>query len=392
MQTDSPPTAFFPSFTQAARNFLALLALFAFSGLLMGSWASRIPALQDGLQISHAALSLVLLCGGLGAVLSYPVVSHLMARFGGRKTALYAGMGLCADLPAIGLAPSVPLLMLTVLMLGVTAGSFGVGLNAVASRHERAAGKSCMSMLHASGCAGSLAGALLGSLVAGREVAPFPHFMAVALPVAVLFYACYQLQGADGAGEVIEKKRFSLPSAPLALLGVLGFCGAVSENSIADWSGIFLKDHFHVSAGIAPLGLSAFTVMMLMSRLAGDQLKERYGARRLVSAGGAVSAAGLFLAVFAPNAYVALGGFAFAGMGLSLLGPFIFSAAGKQGPMAAASLATMCNIGALMGPPVMGSLADVCGMQVVMGCLGTLSVVIAIVAGKANMLRHAPSN
>lgn len=281
--------------------------------------------------------------------------------------------------------------MTAVLMLGVTGGCFGVGLNSIAAKYEKAAGMSRMSILHASGCAGSLAGALLGSFVAGIDIKPSMHFIVVALPIALVFYVCYQLQGTDAAGEIIEKKRFSLPSGPLALLGVLGFCGAVSENSIADWSGIFLKDHFNVSAGVAPLGLSAFTVMMLVSRLVGDRLKEKHGAGRLVSAGGAVSAAGLFLAVFAPNAYLALAGFACASLGLALLGPFIFSAAGKQGAMATASLATMCNIGALMGPPIMGSMADYLGMQVVMGCIGLLSIVIAVVASRASMLQKSAS-
>lgn len=365
---------------------LALPAVFALSGLLMGSWASRIPALRDGLQISHALLSFVLLCGGLGAVLSYPVVSRMMATFGGKKTVFYGAMGLCLVLPAIGLAPTVPLLMLAVLMLGVTAGCFGVGLNSVAARHEATVGKSCMSRLHAVGCAGSLGGALLGSLVAGMTIAPAPHFIAVALPVTLLFCLFCPLLRGEEAGEVIERKKFTLPRGPLALLAVLGFCGAMAENSIADWSGVFLKDHFDVSAGVAPLGLSAFTVMMLLSRLMGDRMKETYGARQLLAGGGTMAAAGLFLAVFAPHPYLALVGFALAGAGLSLLGPFISSAAGREGPMATASVGTIASVGGLMGPPMMGGLADFLGMQVVIGFIGVLSLVIAYVATRARIL------
>jgi MFS family permease len=366
---------------------LALPAVFALSGLVMASWASRIPALRDGLQISHSLLSFVLLCGGLGAVLSYPLAARMMAKLGGRKTALYAALGLCVVLPAIGLAPTVPLLMLAVLMLGVTGGCFGVGLNSVAARHEAAAGKSRMSMLHALGCAGSLGGALLGSYVAGMGIKPSVHFIAVALPAAFLFYCSCQLLDQDAAGEVIEKKKFSLPRGPLALLGVLGFCGAMSENSIADWSGVFLKDHFSVTDGVAPLGLSAFTVMMLVSRLVGDRLKEKHGASRLLTFGGGISAAGLLLAVFASHAYLALAGFALAGLGLSLLGPFISSAAGREGPMATASVGTVANIGGLMGPPLMGGMADAMGMQVVIGFIALLSIAIAAVSTRASILK-----
>ncbi|HEY8607836.1 MAG TPA: MFS transporter [Noviherbaspirillum sp.] len=364
----------------------ALPAVFALSGLLMGSWASRIPALRDGLQISHTMLSFVLLCGGLGALLSYPLAARMMAALGARRTARTGAIGLCMVLPAIGMAPSVPVLMLAVLMLGVTGGCFGVGLNAVAARFEQAAGKSRMSMLHALGCAGSLGGALLGSAVAGMGILPSVHFIGVALPAAALLWSSCQMLDGDDRGEQIEKKAFALPSGPLALLGVLGFCGAMSENSIADWSGVFLKDHFGVSAGVAPLALSAFTVMMLVSRLFGDRLKERHGARRLVTMGATVSAGGLFLAVLAPNEWCALAGFACSGLGLALLFPFIFSAAGQQGAMASASVATMCHVGGLMGPPVIGTMADVLGMQVAIGFIGLLSLVIALVASRARML------
>lgn len=366
---------------------VALPGVFALSGLLLGSWASRIPALQKGLEISHSSLSLVLLCGGLGGLLSYPLAKELMARLGGRRTMVTGALALCAVLPAIGLAPAMSLLMLAVLMLGVTAGVFGVGVNSVATRHEKAAGVSQMSMLHAWGCGGSLAGALLGGMMASISVAPRLHFMMVALPVALLFWMSYQLLDADDAGEVIEKRKFAMPSGPLMMLGVLGFCMAMSENSIADWSGVFLKSHFGVTEGFAPLALSAFTVMMLLSRVFGDKLKEKHGAGRLITLGASVSAAGLFLAVFAPNAYLALAGFACSGLGLALVTPFIFSAAGKEGPLAAAAVATMCNVGGLMGPPVIGTLADHLGMQAAIGFIGLLSVAITFVAARSSMLK-----
>lgn len=366
---------------------VALPAVFAVFGLLLNSWASRIPALQAGLQISHSSLSLVLLCGGLGGLLSYPLAAQAMMRFGGRKTMLLGGLALCVVLPAIGLAPTMPLLMLAVLMLGVTAGVYGVGVNAVAARFEKATGKSQMSMLHAWGCGGALAGALLGSAMAGHTIAPKLHFITVALPAALLFWIGFQLLDADDGGQMLEKKRFALPSGPLLALGVLVLCMSMSEASIADWSGVFLKRHFGVTEGFAPLALSAFTVMMLVSRVFGDRLKEKHGAHRLITAGAGLSAAGLFLAACAPNAYMALVGFACSGLGLALVTPFVFSAAGSQGPMAVAAVATMGSIGCLMGPPIIGATADTLGMQAVIGFIGVLSLVITFVAARCSLLR-----
>jgi fucose permease len=366
---------------------LALPAVFALFGVIMGSWASRIPALRDGVHVSHSALSLVLLCGGLGAVISFPISSRLMAAFGGRRSTLIAGLALLVDLVCIGQAGNVPLLMLAVLGLGITASTLDVALNSVATRFEKNSGKSQMARLHACGCAGGLAGAMLGSLMAGMHVAPAMHFMMLAMPLACLLWLACEAMDGDAEGEKIEKKSFCLPRGPLALLGALGFFSAMSEGSIADWSGLFLKEHFSVGDGFAPLALSSFSVMMLVARLAGDRLKEMHSAQRLVSTGGVISSAGLFFAVFSPNAYFALIGFAAAGLGLALVFPFVFSAAGRQGPMALAGVATMGYSGSLMGPPVIGSVAHHLGMPSAMGFVALLSIAIACVARRAVLLK-----
>lgn len=366
---------------------IALPAVFALMGLLFGSWASRIPALQEGLQISHSALSLVLLCGGLGGMLAHPIASRMMIHLGGKKTLFYAGLALCLVLPAIGLAPSVALLMLAVLMLGVTGGCFGVAVNSVAAKYEQESGRSRMSMFHACGCAGSLAGAVLGSFAAGMEMTPAAHFVRMAVLIAIFFTISCQYLNAPTDGEVIEKQKFALPSGPLVMLGALAFCAAMSENSVADWSGVFMKEHFGVTPGFAPLALSAFTVMMLLARLFGDDLKEKHGAGRLITFGAGISAAGLLFAALAPNAYFALVGFAFSGLGLALVFPFLISAAGKEGPLAIAAVATMASMGGLMGPPIVGVIADWLGMQVTIGFIGVLSVAIALVATRSSLLK-----
>jgi fucose permease len=383
MQTTASASQF--SFVQLRS--IALPAMFALFGLVMGSWAGRIPALRDGVHISHSVLSMVLLCGGLGAALSFPITSRMMARFGGRKTMLHSGMALLIVLVSIGLAPNVPSLMIAVLMLGIAASCFDVAMNSVASRHEKTSGKLHLSKLHAWACAGGLTGATLGSLMASLHIRPAMHFSMISIPVAFGLKIGCDLLEADDVGEKVAKKPFTFPRGALVLLGALGFFGSVAEGSIADWSGIFMKDHFGVTDGFAPLALSSFSVMMLITRIIGDRLKGRYSARRLLRAGGLLAATGLFCAVFAGNACFALAGFALAGLGMALVFPFVFSAAGKEGPVALAGVATMAYSGSLMGPPMLGAVAHKLGMQAAMGFVGILSVVIALIAGRTVMLR-----
>lgn len=385
MQTNASTQRF--SLSQVQAQSFALPLLFTLFGLIMGSWAGRIPALAERVHVSHSALSMVLLCGGLGAVISYPVSSWLMAHHGARKTLLASGLSLLGVLVAIGAAPSVPLLMAAVLSLGITASTFDVAVNSAATRREKLTGKSELSRLHGLGCAGGLAGATLGSLMASMHIAPVMHFLMLAGPLAFALWFAYQMLDADDAGEQVEKKKFALPRGPLALLGAIGFLGSMAEGSIADWSGVFLKEHFHATDGLAPLALSCFSVMMLGSRLVGDKLKVRFGAKPLVTGGAMLGAAGLFFAVLSPNAYVALGGFAIAGLGLSLVFPFVFSAAGAQGPMALAGVASMAYTGSLMGPPVIGTIAQGLGMQVAIAYIGGLALAISFVAGRSRLLK-----
>jgi fucose permease len=365
----------------------ALPVLFTLFGVIMGSWAGRIPAMAERVHVSHSALSMVLLCGGLGAVLSYPISSRMMASLGARKTLLFSGMALLCVLIAIGAAPTVPLLMMAVLSLGITASTFDVAINSAATAREKATGKSELSKLHGLGCAGGLAGATLGSLMASLHILPVTHFLMLAGPLVFVLYYAYTMLDADDTGAAVEKKKFSLPRGELLVLGTLGFLGSMAEGSIADWSGVFLKEHFGASDGLAPLALSCFSVTMLLSRLVGDKLKTRYGARPLVTSGAMVGAAGLFFAVLSPDAHFALFGFAVAGLGMSLVFPFVFSAAGGQGPAALAGVASMAYSGSLMGPPVIGAIAQGCGMQIAIAYVGGLAALIAWVATRARMLR-----
>jgi MFS family permease len=365
----------------------ALPVLFALFGVIMGSWAGRIPALAARIHVSHSALSMVLLMGGLGAVVSYPISSWLMGRHGARKTLLVSGMALLCVLVAIGAAPTVPLLMVAVLALGITASTFDVAVNSAATQREKLSGKSELSKMHGIGCAGGLAGATLGSLMAHLHIVPAIHFLMLAGPLAVLLWMAYQMLDLPDQAETVEKKKFALPRGPLALLGAIGFLGSMAEGSIADWSGVFLREHFGATEGLAPLALSAFSVMMLGARLVGDKLKARHGAQRLVTSGAMLGAAGLFFAVLSPNAYFALGGFAVAGLGLSLVFPFVFSAAGAQGPMALAGVASMAYTGSLMGPPVIGAVAEGLGMQAAIGYIGALALAISFVANRARLLK-----
>lgn len=379
-------TATTSSAWHARRRQIAIPFFFFLLGLLYASWAARIPSIRDNLQLDAATLSLVLLSGGIGAVGSFPLAAWLNAHYGARRTAWYAGLMLLLSLPAIGCAPGLPVLMLFSMVYGAASSCFDVAINALGAEAEKQAGRSIMSLLHAWFCVGTFSGALLGSAVASFEIAPLWHFLALSLLFLLPLRWGYKALPNDRPEPSADKKIFAIPHGHLVALGLIGFCGAIVEGSIADWSGLYMKDHMHAGDGGAPLAYAAFAGMMLLARLVGDRFKERWGARKIVACGALLGSVGVFTAVAAPTIALAIIGFAITGIGVALVFPFVFSAAGRHGAIALAGVATLSYSGSLIGPPVVGFLAHGFGLQAALGFIGVLCVAVALAASRAQWL------
>ena len=365
---------------------MAMPFLFILLGVIYASWAARIPAIRDALQLSPSQLGIVLLGGGVGAVGSFPLAAWMVNKFGGRRAAWYSGVGLIVVLPSLALAPSMTSLAITAIALGAGSGCFDVAINAIGTAHEKAAGRSTMSLLHAWFSLGAVCGALLGSLMAGLAVTPLIHFSMVALLLLLPLYIAYRALPPDQVAHTESKALFAIAHGPLVALGIIGFCGAVAEGSIADWSGVFMKDEMGAHDGVAPLAYAGFAALMLLARMKCDRLKDKFGARSVVACGALFAAFGIFIAIAALNIPLTLVGFALAGAGFAAVFPFVFSAAGRHGSTALAAVATFSYSGGLIGPPVIGFLAQSWGMQVAVGVIGVMAIAIAIAASRARWL------
>lgn len=365
----------------------AVPVLFILLGVIYATWASRLPTVRDALHLDAATLGTVLLGAGMGSVLSFPVAAFLVGHFGARQAALIAGVALLCALPALAVLPSWPLLMVGTLLLGAASSCFDVAINAIGAELERAAGRSIMSMLHAWFCVGTFGGALVGSAAAASQLAPLTHFLLVAALLLLALYAAYRVIPCDAPDAELGKKHFALPRGPILGLGMLAFLGAISEGSLTSWIALYLRDHLRVSEGMAPLGYAAFAGAMLIARLAGDRLKERYGAQKLVATSSCLAALGLLIAIVAPNMLLASMGFALTGLGVAAVFPCVFSAAGRAGAAALAGVATLGYSGSLMGPPIMGYVVHGFGLQAGLAFLALASVGVALAAWRATLLR-----
>ena len=103
---------------------------------------------------------------------------------------------------------------------------------------------------------------------------------------------------------------------------------------------------------------------------------DRFGQRRVVRAGGALTATGMGLALAIPTIGTALAGFALAGLGVATLVPAVMHTAnevpGIPIGVGLTIVSWMLRIGFLLSPPLVGLIADWSSLRV-----GLLSVVVA---------------
>jgi MFS family permease len=371
----------------------AVTTVFFLNGAVFSSWYARLPAIQDDIGLGPGALGVALLGAPAGLLAAQPLVGALVARRGSRAVVAASPLFMPAVvLPA--LAFDTVSLLVAVTVVGAVNGTLDIAMNAQGLAVERSGTRRIFNSLHASFSFGALAGAGLAGAVAALGVAPLPHLAGVAVVGGAAAAAVApHLLGDEGTADP-RASMLARPSGRLAALGVIAFCALLAEGAVFDWSGIYLATEAAASAGIAPLGLAAFSLSMGVGRLAADPATERAGSPR-VAAGGATSAAlGLGLALAVPTPAGALLGFAAMGLGLSAVFPLALRASGLEGPSAAPGLAAVSTVGYagfLLGPPLIGLLAEATNLRAALLLVCALCLVAAALAGHVREAAARPA-
>jgi fucose permease len=377
---------------RAARR--AVTVIFLLNGLLLGSWAARIPAVKERLDLGEAQLGLALGLVALGALIAMPVSGWMSARDGSRRTTRFAFVVCCVAVPLPALAPSYALMLPGALLLGAGNGSLDVAMNAHGVAVERRYDSPILSSFHAAFSAGALIGAAVGGLAAGADLDVRVHLLAVAgSALAVGLVACRALLPADAdhAGGEAAGPLLAKPPRALWAVGAIGFCALVCEGATADWSAVYVKESLEAPAGVAALAFAAFSATMTIGRAIGDRLTSAWGPEALVRRGGLLSAAALAAALLIGHPIAAIAGFALLGIGIATMVPVVFRAASEVEGVAPgvgiAAASTMGYFGFLIAPPIIGAAAELTSLPVALGLLVLLSLVMAALAPR---VRTAP--
>ena len=346
---------------------VAVAITFAINGVLIGSWAPRIPALKDHLHLSAGALGLALLAPALGTVLAARTVGARTARHGSANVTGVCGVlyFLTAWLP--GAAVNLPTLWLALLVWGMAMGAMDVAMNAQGVTVESHYGRPVLAGFHATWSIGTFTGALLGTAGAAWHVniAVQQASIGAVLTIVLLVVTRQLLPDRHPAAERARRRpvlrRPRAPQARLVILGVSAIFALMAEGAVADWSAVLLREHLGVPGSRAGFAYAAFCVTMTGGRFTGDRLVHLIGRARCLTAAALIGAVGLGLGLAGNGFATIVGGFALLGLGLSIMVPVLYSTAadtdGPSGPAIAAVAALGC-VGLLVGPSLIGLVAQ----------------------------------
>lgn len=373
---------------------IAVSTFFILTGFISATWIARIPAAADRLDLSTASLGTLLLFVGAGSITAFQIVGRLIERFGSARVATVLGVIAALSLCGLALAPNAIALGFGLFIYGFAFGGTDVAMNAQGVEVEKRLHTTIMGSLHGFFSLGALGGAAVGAGVASLGIGLTPHFMAVSLlgVVVVLWANIGQIPDTAVIQEHAEKKgpRFALPPKSLQVLGVIAFCAALGEGAMADWSGLFIHNDLGGSEGMAAFGFAVFSTTMLIGRFAGDRVIRRYGRVPVMRVAGIVSSMGMLVALLPHSVVAAVIGFAILGIGLSVVIPIAYSAAGSTPGIpsgrAVAAVATIGYTGFLAGPPVLGWVAKLISLQ---GALMLIAVALLMIAAMAPALTRS---
>lgn len=353
-------------------------AAYGAQGFGYASVMTTLPTFKDRFGMSATMVSASVLLACITAAVGSLAAGAIGKRFGSR-------VSLC-----LGLA----LESVTLLTVSVSGGLgaflaamavYGMGLGAVDAATamqgvtvEKRLRHGVLSGFFAVYTAGAIAAALLVSAAVGQHlpVAGVASatlltavvaiagwwFFAVEVPEAQAPVAGTSTASPAGRPEVRREHAPMSVRRAIWLFGTAILVIFTADSAVSTWSTEYLQTGLRALPAAAPLGYAAYQAVVLASRLTGDRLATLFGRRALVAGASATGIAGFVLVAAVHTLPAAIIGFAVVGVGVGLVVPMTFSAAGEVAPSRSDEIISDMNTfnyaGAVVGGAVIGPLAD----------------------------------
>ncbi|MGX1567424.1 MFS transporter [Streptomyces sp. NPDC055506] len=343
---------------------------FLVQGVAFALLVTRIPAIQDRYGVSDALLPAFLaavpILAGVGSVST----ERLVKRVPPSRLLRWSQPVVLLALLGVGAGERMVELGIALAAFGLAVGVLDASMNMLGVSLQRSYGRSIMLSFHAAYSLGGIVGASLAWVGAHWDLALWVSYLPVVvvlLPTVLVGSRWYVDGGGAGpvAGSGVEEKAgegqvlaFKL-LLPLCLVMTVAYIG---DSTVSNWSAKYLQDVLGSSEQLATVPYNVYMVTTLVGRTLGDFGVRRFGAVAVVRAGALVAAGGFAVVAAAPGAWVGMLGFTLLGVGLCVLVPQTFAAAGRLFPGASDAAVARLNVfnyvGFLIGSPLVGALGD----------------------------------
>jgi MFS family permease len=366
---------------------LAVTITFIINGFTAGSFIARIPDFKKILQISNGTLGLSLLFVSIGVFLALKPAGRNSAKYGSQPIILWSTIAVAISYLLLGFIFNLQWFWFSLFIFGFALATQDVSMNAHAVVVEQRAGRRLMGFFHGMFSVGTLFGGVIGGLFSQWDITPLNQSLAfsviyliAAIAIKPLFLPAH-----------IDKHDFS--NGPRSkhpfifwIFGLFGLCAAISEGAAGDWGGVLARDAFAATPFISTLPYILFCVAMIIGRFSGDYLAHRFGAALVIATGGLISGTGLAAGLFIGGVPAIIVGWFLLGLGLSVVIPLMFSAAGTLASTkyagviapseAVAKVSGVSYFGFVIGPPLIGFIADVVELRWTLLLIAALSYLL----------------
>lgn len=379
---------------------LALLLLYATSGLIWGVWIQRLPVVARRLDLTNADLGIVLPAFPIGAIVAFQLIAILSTRFQSRTTLVAFGLLRAAVFPLLGLATDMTTLMAALALSGFAHGGLEVSLNRQGVAIERQLGRPIL----ARGAAANSIGTLLsagGIWLGTRSGLPYfaPFLVATIVGLAMFSLFGRSLIADDGAPATDPVKqparRRWVPPPALWMLLVIAFVAEILDETVTEWMNIYLDNDIESGPAVTAIGYSLYTTAMLVGRLSGDTIARYVTPARILQVSGLVGGVAMLVGIGINTENAILLATGAIGLGTSLILPTIFRVAGSTpgipSTQALAMASTTIYLGYMVGPMVIGPISGAISLRAALIMVGVLCFLIPVVASLPRMTSPEPA-
>ncbi|WP_326688752.1 MULTISPECIES: MFS transporter [unclassified Streptomyces] len=347
---------------------VALAIGFFVQGVVFALLVTRIPAIQDRYGISDALLPAFLAAVPVVAGVGSVAAEHLVKRVFPSGVLRWSQVAVCLALVGVGSGRGFVGVGIALAAFGLAVGMLDASMNMLGVSLQRAYGRSIMLSFHAAYSLGGIVGASLAWAGAHWDlslVVLYGPVVAVLLPLSLVASRWYVNEDRPAAGpQPVEAPAGAKPVSgklllPLCLVMAFAYIG---DSTVSNWSAKYLQDVLGSSEQLATVPYNVYMVTTLLGRIVGDVGVRRFGAAAVVRVGTVGAALGFAAVALAPGAWSGIAGFTLLGLGLCVIVPQTFAAAGRLFPHASDTAVARLNIfnyvGFLVGSPLVGALGD----------------------------------